>query len=641
MNLRKTKVFLAAFLISSIGIFAGQAQWTSNGPYGAHVRSLLFHPTRANEVLLVSGGERGILFRSRNFGKTWSRLATPDDLDFVMVNPSFPSHIKALSLHSFGMLYVYESTDNGTTWQNISHTEMLPHIPFSRFRDFKVSPSTPDTFYVYISDAGVFKSTDAGLSWSRTMNGIPKDLGDARLEVDPKDPNIVYLADGHQRVFKTTNGGVSWKRSDAGIKRSKNYFRISIRLHTLSPNTIYVGGESLYRSTNGGSSWQNVMSPCGDIQQIELDPKKSDVIYLACMNDAFKSKDRGASWQKMPVPPSALSGATQFKANAKKPNVLMLGGLYDLARSINSGLSWQTNVDGIDDEAIGRLYSSAKPTPIVIAETTVTFKKIFGNTNGKWSRLLLSRAYGPNQSAFSIGQAAINSNDSRFIVAGNDSSSPILAISRDQGRNWNFIEAPDYYSVELDPKNIGTVYLTSPAKSTNFGESWNFLNFKFPVTLQLLRIDPKNTSKIYGVADVALFGSDNAGKTWKKRSTVDPRNGFISDIQIDPEAPEIVYAAGSGRIFKSIDSGKTWSAMNQGLPDSSLRFVTINPFNHLNLFTGSGSNEFFVSYDGAMTWNHFDTSGLNVSAINHVIVDPKNPARLFVATDRGVFSNSP
>ncbi|MCI0617313.1 hypothetical protein L0244_30425, partial [bacterium] len=157
------------------------------------------------------------------------------------------------------------------------------------------------------------------------MNGIPKELGDSRLEVHPKNPNIVYLADGHQKVFKSINGGDVWKRSDTGLKRSKNYFRVSIRLHPVAPDTLYVGGESLYRSTNGGSSWQSLASPCVDIQQIEVDPKKIDVIYLACMNDAFKSTDRGASWKKMLVPPSALLAATQLKVNSKQSNVVMLG----------------------------------------------------------------------------------------------------------------------------------------------------------------------------------------------------------------------------------------------------------------------------------------------------------------------------
>ncbi|MCI0444048.1 hypothetical protein L0152_12645, partial [bacterium] len=77
------------------------------------------------------------------------------------------------------------------------------------------------------------------------MNGIPKELGDSRLEVHPKNPNIVYLADGHQKVFKSINGGDVWKRSDTGLKRSKNYFRVSIRLHPVAPDTLYVGGESL------------------------------------------------------------------------------------------------------------------------------------------------------------------------------------------------------------------------------------------------------------------------------------------------------------------------------------------------------------------------------------------------------------
>ena len=538
------------------------------------------------------------------------------------------------------MLYVYESNDNGATWQNISQTTILPHFFYSRIRDFKLSASSPDIFYLYIVTAGVFRSTDGGRTWLRKMNGIREELGGVTLEVHPKNPNIIYLADGHQRVYKSTNGGDFWKRSDTGVKRSKNYFRSSIRLHPLAPNTLYVGGESLYRSTNGGSSWQRVIKPCDFIQQIGLDPKKLDVIYLACMNDAFKSTDRGASWQKMPVPPSALSGTHQLKVNSKQSNVLMLGGVYDLARSTNAGLSWQVNVDGIDTESIDGLYTSAKPTPIVIAQSTGSFKKVFGNTNGTWNRLLLSKDTTPNHSAYSIGEVRVHPNDSRLIVTGNDSSSPVITVSRDQGKTWKFINAPANYGVELDPKKVGTIYLTSPAKSTDFGASWNFLNFKFLVTLELLRIDPKNTSKIYGIASRDLFGTDNAGKTWKKLSTVDPKPGFILDLQIDPETPETLYAAGSGRVFKSTDSGKTWSSMNQGLPDYAMIFITINPFNHLNLFTSGGINELYVSNDGATTWNRFDTSGLSVSGIMDIVIDPVNPGRLFVATDRGVFSNT-
>ncbi|MCI0442307.1 hypothetical protein L0152_03690, partial [bacterium] len=422
-------------------------------------------------------------------------------------------------------------------------------------------------------------------------------------------------------------------------KRSKNYFRVSIRLHPVAPDTLYVGGESLYRSTNGGSSWQSLASPCVDIQQIEVDPKKIDVIYLACMNDAFKSTDRGASWKKMLVPPSALLAATQLKVNSKQSNVVMLGALYDLARSTNAGLSWQTNVDGIDTESIDGLYNSVKPTPIVIAQSSGSSKKVFGNTNGKWNRLLVSRGYSPGRPAYSIGEVRVHPNDSRFIVTGNDSVSPVITVSRDQGKTWKFIYAPENYGVELDPKKVGTIYLTSPAKSTDFGATWNFLNFKFLDTLSLLRIDPKNTSKIYGVASADLFGSDNAGKSWRKLSIVDATGKHILDLQIDPETPDTLYASGFGGVYKSTDSGKTWSATNQGLQGFGMIFITINPFNHLNLFTGTGGNEFYVSNDGAMTWNRFDTSGLSVSRIMDVVIDPVNPSRLFVATDRGVFSN--
>lgn len=71
-----------------------------------------------------------------------------------------------------------------------------------------IDPSTPDTIYAG-TGSGVFKSTNAGDSWTQVSTGLT-DLPIASLAIDPSTPNTIYAQTWAGGVFKSSNGGDSW-----------------------------------------------------------------------------------------------------------------------------------------------------------------------------------------------------------------------------------------------------------------------------------------------------------------------------------------------------------------------------------------------------------------------------------------------
>jgi photosystem II stability/assembly factor-like uncharacterized protein len=120
---------------------------------------------------------------------------------------------------------VWKTTDGGTIWKPISDA-----VPVASIGAIAVAPSNPDVVYVGTGDvsevggavnagAGVYKSTDAGATWTHVGLGDTWHIG--ALWIDPHDPDLVVVAalghtfakDADRGIFKTTDGGRSWKKT--------------------------------------------------------------------------------------------------------------------------------------------------------------------------------------------------------------------------------------------------------------------------------------------------------------------------------------------------------------------------------------------------------------------------------------------
>jgi photosystem II stability/assembly factor-like uncharacterized protein len=192
--------------------------------------------------------------------------------------------------------------------------------------------SQPHVFYAGAVNGGVWKTTDAGRTWSPIFDGQPTGSIGA-IAVAPSNPNVIYVGSGEgmQRpdlstgdgMYKSTDAGRTWTR--LGLRDGQHIPQIVVdpanadRLfvavlgHPYGPNAE----RGIYRSTNGGRTFERVLfrdDNTGGVD-IALDPADANVIYASLWearqapwengawtgpgSGLFKSVDGGTTWRQL------------------------------------------------------------------------------------------------------------------------------------------------------------------------------------------------------------------------------------------------------------------------------------------------------------------------------------------------------
>lgn len=212
----------------------GGVSWSRVRGAGFAVRGFV----RVDERTLVAAGGFGI-FQSTDGGKTWGEtldrsLPPPDDdryagraILWLKSEPAAPRTIYALAsdyiIHGTGSSYLVRSTDGGATWRLLRYFPVL-----------EIAPGRPRTLYA--SDyQQVFRSLDGGNTWE----ALSPLAGVTDLEVDPRVPTTIYAATSVAGVFRSTDGGVSWFPINAGLARLGRRFITDIEVHPSVPGLLY------------------------------------------------------------------------------------------------------------------------------------------------------------------------------------------------------------------------------------------------------------------------------------------------------------------------------------------------------------------------------------------------------------------
>jgi photosystem II stability/assembly factor-like uncharacterized protein len=201
-----------------------------------------------------------------------------------------------------------------------------------RVVDGVVDPTTDDTIYVAAASNGVWKSSDAGQTFTSVWPaGVTHAMGalaitpDGTLfagtgETNPGGGSITYGGDG---IYRSTNGGQSWQH--VGLGNSGTIGRIVVDPNdpdriwvSVSGNLFTPGGErGVYVSNDGGSTWQQSLAPPNDTTgstDLAVDPSDSDHliatmwdhirkpdarIYTGIGSGIWETHDGGATWQRL------------------------------------------------------------------------------------------------------------------------------------------------------------------------------------------------------------------------------------------------------------------------------------------------------------------------------------------------------
>src|SRR5689334_2203265 len=132
-------------------------------------------------------------------------------------------------------------TFSGLTFRNIG-----PAKTSGRVVDFAVNPNNRDEYFVAAASGGVWKTTNAGITYNPVFEGEGS-YSIGCVEIDPSNTNIVWVGTG-----KNNN------------QRSVAY------------------GDGVYKSEDGGKSWKNIgLKNSEHIGMIVIDPKNSNIVYVA------------------------------------------------------------------------------------------------------------------------------------------------------------------------------------------------------------------------------------------------------------------------------------------------------------------------------------------------------------------------
>ena len=228
------------------------------------------------------------------------------------------------------------------------------------------STSNPNILYAGTASAGLWKSTDRGLSWKSLTNQLPTPTIRA-IAIHPTNPDIMYFG-GNSTIYKTTDGGQSFSVIGGTVFNTLSQTVYGLLIHPNNDLLIFAAtNQGLYRSIDAGLTFTQIISASSNSSdyfgEIEAHPTDTNIIY-AVLNAAsnlytkfYKSTDQGLTFNSKsgwPVNASSFTGTDNQKraeitVTPAAPNRIyaLLGGeylggtgLFGTYRSDDAGETW-------------------------------------------------------------------------------------------------------------------------------------------------------------------------------------------------------------------------------------------------------------------------------------------------------------
>ena len=214
-------------------------------------------------------------------------------------------------------------------------------------------------------------------------------------------------------------------------------------------------------------------------------------------------------------------------------------------------------------------------------------------------------------------------------------------ISHDGGLKWTSVEALKGQSVRSlaqAPSDPGRIYvgtLEGVYRSNDYGRSWALVSPHGNTEIhevQSLAVDPVNPAIVYAGTWHLPWKTIDGGITWNsiKQGVIDDSDVF--SIIVDPNQPSTLYISACSGIYKSDSAGDLFRKI-QGIPATARRTRALmqDPVNHDTVYAGT-TEGLYKTVDGGKTFQRQTQADV---IVNGIFVNPADPKRILIATDRG------
>jgi photosystem II stability/assembly factor-like uncharacterized protein/uncharacterized protein YciI len=692
---------------AAAGSVLSQMQWRSIGPDRGG-RSIAVSGVKGRPREAYFGAVGGGLWKTTDGGENWLPVTDGQinsaSVGAVAVSESNPdvvyigmgeSCIRGNIMPGDG---VYKSTDAGKTWRHIGFSESQA---ISRIR---IHPTNPDIVYVASfgkygapsEERGVFKSTDGGRSWKKTLYRDDK-TGAVDLSIDQRNRSVIYAAlweayrveyqmssgGPGSGLFKSTDGGDTWTEltrrpgMPAGV-----IGRIGVSVSGADSNRVYALVENekggLFSSDDAGATWtlvnsdRNIRQRAFYYTHVHADPVAKDTVYMLNVS-GFRSTDGGKTLTNFAQ--GTHSDHHDLWINPDDPKHLVLGNDGGGAITMTGAAPWTAQ-----DFPTAQYYH--------VANTAHLPFHLCGAQQDGSTVCISSDSVSPVGQQIAAAQAATR-------AAATGQQPPPQGRGGGAGRGGRGGGQPTMYgaggsengTIAPDPKDVDVIFsggnngtfLTRLNRKTGeqrevnpyprifSGEPSSAVKERWQWSTPLI-FSPVNPQVLY-TSSQHLWKTTDQGQNWTRISgdltrhdprTMGPSGGPITGDMNGPEIYAVIFAIGPGKTDENIiwtgsddglvhvtrDGGKTWQNVT---PKEMPEFGRVSQIDASRFNAGTAyvsvrkpllndlSPYIFRTHDFGKTWTKV-VNGIRKDDYVHVVrEDRKRKGMLYAGTQHGFY----
>jgi len=528
---------------------------------------------------------------------------------------------------------LFRSTDAGATWTPLPFPAQLRAV----LHTLVIDPQRPGIYLAGLSSespqfSGMMRSTDFGATWQQ----VPGLRGrQVRAIAFWRGSSQVIAAGTETGVFESRDGGATWNRVSPEDNDQLQPI-VALAFDPKDSRTIYAGTPHLpWKTVDGGDTWQSIhngMLDDSDVFSIEVDRNRPQRVFASACSGIYRSLNGGASWTRLVHAKGAADRTYVIRQDPQYENIWFAGTSFGMMRSGDGGATWEklgslaTHSIAFDLGHLGRILIATDNTGILRSEDN---GKNWQSSNQGFCNRRLGSLSTPSRAVL---YASTVDNGSAFrLTAG--------------ATDWEEItpEAPPAVpgaaakpTVLLSPPWVPNLILAGTESevyvSEDSGKIWHRIDFPSlsPGIRGLVALDPPWIAAI-GTSEIFL---STDGRRWKPVSPPG-RNGEFFDI-VSTSQRSLVAATFSG-LKISDDLGASWRPVRGELKENTIQALCRHPDRPSVLFAAKYGT-IYTSPNSGNSWVKISPDDWPISSIKQLIIVPDIPDRLFVLTpQQGVF----
>lgn len=497
---------------------------------------------------------------------------------------------------------------DSNTFGDLEARSIGPASMSGRIAALAVAPGNPPAIYAGAATGGVWKSSDAGVSWEPVFDEHTQSIG--AVAIDPQRPDTIWVGTGESwtrnsvsvgdGVYRSTDGGDSWEH--LGLTDSERIARIVTVPE--DADTVYVCAtghlwnandeRGVYKTTDGGKTWEQVLwvdedTGCSDLA---IDPADSSILYAGMWqfrrqpwtfssggpgSGLYKTSDGGETWREITSGlPEGDKGRIAVAVAPSRPRTVYAvveaetTGLY---RSDDLGESWELLNTGLAVQGRPFYFAYLVVDPV---NPERVYKPGFNLAVSDDGGKTFSGTAGSNHADHHA--LWVNPDDPNHLILGTDGG---VYISWDRANNFRFIGAlplSQFYEIGVDLEDPYNVYgglqdngsWMGPSAATGSIQNKHWDNVGFGDGFHVYA-DPSEPDYVYSEYQGGFINRINKKtgeardvKPLPKAGEPDYRFNWNAPIHMSPNNPGTIYF-GAQFLFRSTDRGESWERISPDL----------------------------------------------------------------------------